>query len=177
MNSKESSDVCTQLQDQLDLVTYILLHYIRSRNSQTQIGTQICTTLQYLNSKHDYLPFEGQLRVPYVAKYQFKSRQLIVSRHNEKDPVQADDIATFENKKREMASALIAAIKRFESTIDILPGLDTTEEQQLDQIKQLERELSVVEDRKARALSARAKSQEMVELLISKIASSIKTAG
>lgn len=134
-------DVCSLLQEQID-----------------QTGKDMYTTLEYLNNKHDFLPFPGQGKVS----------------SNDKDTLKPDDSTTFEATKSNMANMIIADTKKLEELVMTLPGLQRTEHEQVARITELQQQLSSIEERRAQAITKRDSTHRELEQLITKSASAIQ---
>ncbi|KAL8682461.1 MAG: hypothetical protein Q9186_001504 [Xanthomendoza sp. 1 TL-2023] len=135
------ADILTQLQDCLD-----------------QLSTQFYASYRYLTTHHPSLPTlpPNPHNPPFPA-----------SDHN---PHQRPDTpTTFASAQGELASDLVEKVKEIEFLISQLPGLESSEESQVERIRQLEDELKKVEGERGAAVRKRDEWVEVLEGLISRV--------
>jgi hypothetical protein len=115
------------------------------------LGKEMYSSIFYLNTKHDYAPFPDDVHArPPELKHQ-----------PERDPPE-----TFKANGRELAHDIVAQVKQIEALIQALPGLDKTEEEQMERVAALEETLREVETRHRQVLADREALQSRTEALI-----------
>ncbi|KAG4303033.1 hypothetical protein PCANB_000645 [Pneumocystis canis] len=99
------------------------------QNALDDLITQFHITLDYLNTKHDFLPLEKQVKTS--------------------DPsVNPDSFHQFKETQYSLSKTLIKKIQSIEKLIDTLPGVFETETQQLTRLAKLEMELKDINEKK-----------------------------
>jgi len=122
------ADRLTQLQDAVD-----------------QLANQFVASLYYVNRHHDL----QTLSPSDVVQPEKKLEAEIDPREREVDPHPAD---VFKAGQKELAQDLILKEQQIEYLISVLPGLDNSEKDQEQTIRQLEKELKVAETKRKEAL-------------------------
>lgn len=97
-------------------------------------------------------------------------------RVDEKDTIKPDAPQTFEETKLRLAQNLVHKTKEFEERVSTLPGIGRTEVQQEEKIRELQRQLAVIEERRTLAVEARRQAQVDLEHLIAKSAAIVRSA-
>ncbi|KAL8847505.1 MAG: hypothetical protein Q9221_007460 [Calogaya cf. arnoldii] len=135
------ADRLTQLQDCLD-----------------HLATQFYASLRYLSSHH---PSSSTLPPnPHVPPFPA----------TDTNPHQRPDTpTTFAGAQRELASDLVEKVKEIESLTGMLPGLDKSEENQVNRIRELEEVLRTVEDERRAAVSERDECLGRLEEVIGRV--------
>ncbi|KAL9615438.1 MAG: hypothetical protein Q9167_000116 [Letrouitia subvulpina] len=127
------ADRLTQLQDCLD-----------------QLLTQFYASLRYLSSHHDSSSLDPQSnQPPYPASDTAPTQRV-------------DSPSDFKAAQKELAQDLVTKTKQIEYLIRVLPGLESSEQQQEERIGRLEMELREAEEERNRA--AKEKEAWMREL-------------
>ncbi|KTW26106.1 hypothetical protein T552_03000 [Pneumocystis carinii B80] len=94
-----------------------------------ELATQFYTILEYLNTAHDFVPLNGQTKAS--------------------DPsVHPEDTDKFIETQHKLSINLIEKIKQIDLLIDTLPSLYETEQQQLTQLTQLQKQLQEIGQKK-----------------------------
>ncbi|RFU35653.1 hypothetical protein B7463_g690, partial [Scytalidium lignicola] len=134
------ADRLTQLQDAVD-----------------QLAQQFVASLHYIHKHHDL-----QVLGPNDVVRQDKKDE---NREHEVDPHPAD---VFKAGQRELAQDLIVKEQQIEYLISSLPGLENSEKDQKETIRQLEEELKATEMQRKEAVKEK-------EILLAKLESVIKS--
>ncbi|ORY86886.1 mediator complex, subunit Med21 [Protomyces lactucae-debilis] len=138
-------DICTQLQDAVDM-----------------LGKEMYSALFYLNTKHDYLAFPDDVMArPPDLKVQ----------------PERDEPATFKANQQELARDIVGQVKQIEQLVQALPGLTSTEAEQIQRVAALEETLRVVEARHHEVLKEREALQAQTEAVILDCTIRMRTAG
>lgn len=108
---------CTQLQDAID-----------------ELAIQFYTILEYLNTSHDFVPLNGQVKMS--------------------DPsVQPEDPIKLKEMQHQFSIQLIEKIKQIDRLIEELPGIFETQQQQLDYLSNLQKQLEILKKSKNHLIS------------------------
>ncbi|TAQ91083.1 hypothetical protein B7494_g656 [Chlorociboria aeruginascens] len=140
-------DRLTQLQDAVD-----------------ELATQFVACLHYIHKHHD-LETLGPTDV--VRKKEKKEGE---PPDLEDQDVEPHPSAEFKAGQRELAQDLIFKEQQIEYLISMLPGLENSEKDQEQTIKQLEEELNIEEDRRKEAV----KEKEAVQARLDNVIRSVK---
>lgn len=97
-------------------------------------------------------------------------------RRTEKDSVEVDNPEAFEERKRQLAIALVGQVKKIDNLADSLSGLSSTKEQQIERIKELETKLADIEVRRKSAMNDRRDVQHELDSTIAKTSLAIRAA-
>ncbi|KAI9880120.1 MAG: RNA polymerase II mediator complex subunit [Pleopsidium flavum] len=108
-----------------------------------QLATQFYASIRYISSHHDSSPVSNEPKAP-------------------PEDVTPDSPRTFAAAQRELARDLIIKEQQIEYLISVLPGIGTSEKEQEDRLKVLERELKEAEEERVKA--AREKEQVLEKL-------------
>ncbi|PSS25725.1 hypothetical protein M430DRAFT_39769 [Amorphotheca resinae ATCC 22711] len=140
------ADRLTQLQDAVD-----------------QLANQFVASLYYINKHHEL----QTLSATDIVRQEKKSEDEKEQRPNEVDHYPPD---VFAAGQKELAQDLIVKEQQIEALISMLPGLENSEKDQEDTIRQLEEELKAAEARRKEAV----KEKEMVLARLDRVITSVK---
>ncbi|OLL24265.1 Mediator of RNA polymerase II transcription subunit 21 [Neolecta irregularis DAH-3] len=128
-------DRITQLQDALD-----------------QLAIRFYSTLNHLNTQHDFVPFPGQTKAT--------------------DPhLQVSSAEEFDASKRELAKDIVSKAREIDLLIESLPGITATENEQMERIRNLQVELDKVQQEQKQVFSERDILRTRLDELITSFAS------
>ncbi|KAG9238843.1 mediator complex, subunit Med21 [Amylocarpus encephaloides] len=135
------ADRLTQLQDAVD-----------------QLGTQFVASIHFVNNRHDL----QKLSQKDIIREKDETKQ---------DPIEVNPLPPDEFKagQRELAQDLILKEQQIEFLISVLPGLENSEKDQEEMIKQLEADLKVAEEQRKQALKDKAEILTTLEGVIRQI--------
>ncbi|KAL8779296.1 MAG: hypothetical protein Q9213_007009 [Squamulea squamosa] len=135
------ADRLTQLQECLD-----------------QLATQFYASLRYLSTHH---PTSSTLpQNPHAPPFPA----------TDTDPHQRPNTpTTFAGAQRELATDLVEKVKEIEYLTGMLPGLEKSEESQVNRIRELEEDLRRVEDERRRAVGEKEQWVERIEEAIGRV--------
>ncbi|KAI4162494.1 MAG: hypothetical protein LQ342_003909 [Letrouitia transgressa] len=135
------ADRLTQLQDCLD-----------------QLLTQFYASLRYLSSHHDSSPLDPQSnnQPPYPASDTAPTQRV-------------DSPADFKAAQKELAQDLVTKTKQIEYLIRVLPGLESSEQQQEERIGRLEMELREAEAERNRAVKEKEAWMKELDMAIMRV--------
>ncbi|KAF2034137.1 hypothetical protein EK21DRAFT_57115 [Setomelanomma holmii] len=146
------SDILTQIQDEIDF----LLNMMQSQVSYIK-----------RNAPPSVPP--GQQRVDTFAEVQAKTStentQTSTIPSQPTQPAQPEPVSQeqFQEDLKEMARDVVLKQQQMEALIANLPGLNVSEEQQIERMKQLERELEELETERAQAVKVKEALLKKVE--------------
>lgn len=118
----------------------------------------MCSVIEYLNTKHDYVPFPGQIKVQW----------------NEKDLIKPDEPEEFKRRQEEYARKLVSQTKHIQALVDLIPSSDRSELKQMQEIRGLEEEL-VLQNKELQVLAdEQSHLKQEMEVLVARTASIVK---
>ena len=106
------------------------------QKSLDQLVTQFFSSLNYINTNHDFQPLNGEAKV--------EDPQL--------NPAPGDQ---FQASLGELSQDIAKKAKQIENLIDSLPGIETSEKDQLESLSSLEKELRAVRAEEAKVVKER----------------------
>ncbi|KZF23423.1 CSE2-domain-containing protein [Xylona heveae TC161] len=115
-----------------------------------QLATQFYASIRYISTHHDFSPVGEQ--------------EKLSSTDVTPDPPQ-----TFLAAQRELARDLIVKEQQIEYLISVLPGIGTSEKEQEERLKALERELREAEEERQAAVQEKEKLLERLDEVIRSI--------
>lgn len=115
-----------------------------------QLVTQFFSSLNYVNQHHEFIPAEGQQPVSDAAHQALPKEQ-------------------FTKDLEDLAKDMVIKAKQIETLIDSLPGLDTSEQTQMEALANLEEELVQVQQERQEALEERRRLLGLCDDLILRI--------
>lgn len=156
------ADRLTQLQDCLDQVNHPTQHSFlvghTKKVKKKQLLTQFYASLRYLSSHHDSSPLDPQSnnQPPYPASDTAPTQRV-------------DSPADFKAAQKELAQDLVTKTKQIEYLIRVLPGLESSEQQQEERIGRLEMELREAEAERNRAVKEKEAWMKELDMAIMRV--------
>tara|TARA_R110002003_G_scaffold105_3_gene8743 strand:+ start:14986 stop:15519 length:534 start_codon:yes stop_codon:yes gene_type:complete len=173
------SDILTQIQDEIDFVCSHLALLLAPSAYITQLLNMMQSQLSYIKRNAPPSVPPGQQRVDTFAEVQAKtSTENTQTSTNPSQPTQPTQPAhpepvspeQFQDDIKEFARDVVLKQQQVEALIANLPGLNVSEEQQIERMKQLERELEELETERAQAVKEK-------EVLLRKVEDKIMGVG
>ncbi|KAF1968549.1 hypothetical protein BU23DRAFT_558434 [Bimuria novae-zelandiae CBS 107.79] len=139
-------DILTQIQDELDM----LLHQMQS-------------SFAYIRLQAPPSVPPGQPALTAHAEFEYKAQ---VERNPQNPPAAPPPIASPEQYRKDIAELsrdMVVKERQIELLIANLPGLENSEEEQVQRMKELEKELEALEGERLKALEDKERLVKMVE--------------
>lgn len=137
-----------------DVLTQLQIEY-------NQLATQFFSTFSYLNQRHPLL------QPPEIPGLKFTNQNVAENKVGPEDsepgraefPLQSTDQKSFEEAQSELAQDLAVKTKQIQQLIIRLPGIDSTEQEQAEEVKRLAAQLEEMQKQRM------AKRKEMRQLV------------
>ena len=135
-----------------------------------KLATQMFATLSYLSSHHAYLPPSPIPSDPYSRTDPLQPGAEVQADDETMRPYRPDSPTTLASAQRELASDLVLKERQIEALIESLPGIGSSEKEQEERIRKLEKELREVEEVRTRKRKEVRATVERVEGIVMDVA-------